>query len=364
MRVIYFIFVFLLSCNTVSAATYSLAVADLWGNGYDGSVVAGKPKYSSGSYLRFTTDAETITISGTTSMYTGYPTYAHLGLIVDGVVQDPLVFTTQGSQVFSSVPIGDGTSKTVEIINGPQIGPTTILESYVTSIDYGAASFAVVPPSATDRVVIYGDSISSGIGATNAETTGFSAVLRLTHGHNILTEAWGFRDLDDDASTAAKITAFVSRVAGYAPSTVVLAIGTNDFSTMPWSAANFGLAYYQVISKLHSELPDARIICMTPLYRTTETGGLDGAILDDYRSQITTSCSAVSGCSLIDGEPVIDADGLADTVHPNTAGHSLIAAALDTQLDTVFQPYAAPMSAGGSLPINNLNSGGVSIALH
>src|SRR6185369_1627561 len=115
-----------------------------------------------------------------------------------------------------------------------------------------------------------------------------------TYGYSMMLEGWGFRSLFDDANTSGLRNAFVSRIASYAPATIWIAIGTNDYGLNKWTPANFGTAYAATLDGLHAALPSARIICQTPIVRSVETANGFGNTLSDYRSQISTACNARS----------------------------------------------------------------------
>lgn len=344
--------------NTITITTdagattaYTVQPDDLWDNGYDN---VSAPRQSTFARFVLQTDAPSVTITGTTTIFASFPQYAHLGIRVDGVDQSPLAFTANGSQNFS-VDLGvAGTTRTVEVITGLQSKPGgSVIGSFIDSITYpDSTSFKVQTPVAGDRVLVYGDSISVGGNATNAEYNGYIPLLRNTYGYRVMLEGWGYRSLYEDANTAGLRSAFVSRIAGYSPSTIWLAIGTNDYGLNKWNAANFGTAYAATIDDLHTALPNARIICQTPIVRSSEGANGSGNTLGDYRTQISNICGARDWAELIDGSVFLTTGNLADGVHPSTAGHAKyakrIAPVLASPSYTVSGPSTGKNNAASS----------------
>lgn len=298
----------------------------MWQNGYTDYET---PNQSPFSYFKFITEAESVTVTGTTSIYAD-PSRAHLGLVINDVVQSPIQFTRNGTESFT-VTLGAG-EKIVEIVAGAQTLSTTVIGSYLDSIDFNGELFSPVSPSTAGRILIYGDSIASGTSASNPETAGYTQLLKYTHGWDVMVEAWGSRKFHDDASTAGLQTTFVNRVVSYNPALIYFAIGLNDFSQDAWSPVDFGTAYAAVLDGINTALPGIKILCQTPTVMSAETGGLGGATLEDYRDQITTACNARAWCVLVDGTAILELADLADGVHPSTAGHAKYAAAVDAIL--------------------------------
>ena len=325
---------------TVENTTYTVQVADLWDNGYDNVAT---PRQSTLSRLVFTTDVASITVVGTTTIYGSYPTSAHLGVRINGVNQSPLVFTANGSQSFDINLGSSGTIRTVEIIAGLQSKPSSIIGTYIDSVTYNnAASFNIQTPTIGNRVLVYGDSIAVGGNATNPESQGYVPLLRNTYNQRVMLEGWGYRSLYEDANTTTLKNNFVSRIAGYQPSIIWLAIGTNDYGLNKWSAASFGTAYAAVLDGLHTALPSARIICQTPIVRSSEGANGSGNTLPDYRAQITSACNTRAWTQLVDGTTFLTTSNLDDGVHPSTAGHAKYADRIAPYLGTPSYTTSGP----------------------
>ncbi len=331
--------------TTAAATTYTVQACDLWDNGYDN---VNAPRQSYVSRFIFTTNAASVTINGSTTLYTGYPAWSELGIRVNGVTQSPpLVFTANGSQSFTVSGL-TGTS-TIEIIAGLQSdeGGGTVYGSFVNSVTYAdSASFAVSAPTVGNRILIYGDSIAVGADATYPETQGYIPILRYSYSFRTMAEAWGYRSLYDDANTGTLLSAFVSRIAGYTPAIVWLAIGTNDYGLNKWSAASFGTAYGSLMDSLHAALPSAVIVAQTPIVRSSEAANGSGNTLGQYRAQIAAACATRPWACFVDGTQILAvADLNADGVHPTTAGQAKYADKMALAL-TIIEDLVS----GGAIP--------------
>ena len=308
--------------------THAVQLADLSDNGYDN---VNAPKQSALSRLYFTTSADRVVLTGDTTIYNTASSYAQLIVKVNGAVYSYFQFSGNGSSSLT-IELGNaGTSRTVEIIGGPQaIVSNTVLGTFIDSIVYSANSSITIPtPSIGTRIVVYGDSISVGQASAYPGTQGWTALERITYSRSIMLEAWGNRSLYNDANTGSLITAFVSRIATYSPSKIVIAIGTNDYGLQKWSSASFGTAYAALVDALHSAMPSLTIIMQTPIVRTSEVD-LGYGTLGDYRTQINTIHSTRGWTTLIDGTTLVSTGDLSDGVHPTAAGHTTYATNIDS----------------------------------
>ena len=324
-----------------SGGVQTVAPAELWDNGYDGT---GNPKQSPFARWKFETDANVLKVTGETTIYDLFSSYAELGLFVDGAWQAPgLAFQANETRTFTKL-LPSGT-KTIEIVAGLTSRPVaTVLGTFINSIELinffdEAPSYALTAPSTTDRIVVYGDSISVGSSSADAQKDAWTTQLRITHGRNVLVEGYGYRALNDDCADASARTAFANRIASYSPSLIWLAIGTNDFGLGRWSAADFGTAYADILDKLHVALPSVTIYCQSPLQRISpdsENANGFGDTLGDYRTEISNAATARNSyCTYVEGAAgaiVSDANLSADGLHPSTAGHAEYATAVDALL--------------------------------
>jgi lysophospholipase L1-like esterase len=243
-----------------------------------------------------------------------------------------------GENVFL-VPLGNpGVSKDVEMIIGLQStgGTATAKGTFIDAIwTPDGRSFSLLSPSPVDRVTVYGDSITAGGNSDDPPHDAWPVLLRTTYGRDILVEAWGWRSLYDDASTAEKITNFVAHLLLSNPSRIYIAIGTNDFGLDKWSADDFGNALAALLDEIHSQDDSVSVDVQCPTYRTDEDeqNGF-GDDLDDYRSAESSACSGRDWANYFDASTVLEAADLADGLHPTIAGHVKYALAVDTYLDS------------------------------
>lgn len=285
--------------------------------------------YDTSAYARtvFTTTASEVEVAAYSNILGSLPTYAGCGVYVDGVYVGKTNPVASGSVDRGRVALGAAGPKTVSIVNGLQSKPGgSVIGTWQVSIKADAALTQTFP-AATNRVLIYGDSIAVGSDALPPVRYGWAMLLRnALSPDSVALEAWGVRSLHEDCVDATARAAFVAKLAAYAPSRIYLAIGTNDYGLSKWTAANFGTAYAALLDDLHTELPSAEIFCQTPLPRTLEVANGLGSTLPDYRSQIATAVSTrTSYATLVDGTAILTTASLVDDVHPNTAGHALIA---------------------------------------
>lgn len=335
--------------NLTVRNSYTFVAADFWANGYD-NVAA--PRQSNMARAVITTASPTLYVTGTSDFYGINPAYAELYVLQNGTLLDTLNFAADGQEEFTVTLGSAGTSKTVEIVNGVHnfISP----DHFGSDIDAVAVPSAytvtVVPPVAPgDRVVFYGDSIISGGNADNLSPEGVTERLRTVYGISTMQEAWGVRSLYDDR--ASDFAPLASRIAGYSPATVWVAIGVNDWQYGNYTLANFGTAYQTMLTALQTAMPGARIICQTPTSKDTEpTPNGEPVTLEQWRGAIRTAC-ANRGLQVVEGPDMFDVADTDDGLHPDTQGHSDYA-------DNIY-PYLAPRRGGGGLGLNWRSSRGL-----
>lgn len=276
------------------------------------------------------TTADALQIAAYSSIYQAFPSFSEIGVYVNGVFNQSIPVTTSSVVADVFLPSGD---KVVSLVNGLQSKPSTLIGSFVGVIK-SSAPVTQVNLTPTNRILLYGDSITVGGNATVATRDGWGMLLRNAYRPNsVAFEAWGYRSLYDDAATTEAINAFVANLATYAPQRIWLAIGTNDYGLNKWSAASFGAAYAAVLDAIHAALPSATVICQTPLVRSSEAANSYGSTLGDYRSQIVSAQSArPSFTTFVDGTGILLTSDLQDGAHPTTSGHAKYAAYAKTIL--------------------------------
>lgn len=279
----------------------------------------------------FDTTATSIDIASWNNIFTGYPMFCELGLVVDGVHQSVQPGAT-GAQS-NNVVLSAGT-KRIEIVNGLQTnGADEVLGTFFTGVSGNAALTPVDEPS-QPLILFYGDSITVGDASDEPPAQAYPMLVRAAADSNrVGVEGWGVRSLNRDCGTAINRAGFVAKIKAWNPAVLWIAIGTNDYGLNLWTAADFGTAYAALLDDLHTAMPSLEIYCQTPIDRSTETANGLGSTLPDYRSQIATAVSSrTSYATLVDGTAILSTADLADGVHPTTAGHAIYGAAVIAEL--------------------------------
>lgn len=284
------------------------------------------------AFAEYTTTATMIEVTSYTTIYGDFPAWAQVVVMVDGAFHQAITANALGAFT-GRVNLPSGT-KTVGIVNGLQSRPlATVIGSWPITIRANA-TLTQIAPTANNRVLFYGDSITVGGNATTPAAQGYVPLVRAAYApDSVAVEGWGYRALYDDCVDATARAAFVAKVVAWAPERLWMAIGTNDYGLNKWTAAAFGTAYAALLDDLHAALPSATIFAQTPLLRTTETANGSGSTLGDYRTAIATAVSTRTAyATLVDGTAIMTTASLADGVHPTTAGHALYASAVIAEL--------------------------------
>jgi len=316
--------------------TSSYAVTDPT-NLHDNGYTTDQTNYRESSVFArwvFRTDATYMHLKTWNTIYGSYPAWTHIGVLVNEALNTTLEAVAANAQQFEvTLPAGH---KAVELVAGLQSKPAaTLLGTFLKSVYFaGGITKQISPSTLSDRVVVYGDSITVGANATYPTSEGWPVLLRANI--PIAVEAWGYRTLYDDAHTVPLRAALVAQLASFGPGAIWLAIGTNDYGLEEWSAADFGTAYAALMDDLHVALPSATIYCQTPIERTDESANIFGDTLGDYRTQIATAVSTRTAFAiLVDGTDVAfpqSPGDLDDGTHPTTAGHAKYYAAVKAVL--------------------------------
>jgi hypothetical protein len=307
-------------------AGFSFGVGDFADNAY--SVIGSR---SDGGTFVQTSPAARVVIE-TDADYGMVETYNDLGVSnglgdcgmrVDGADFVALESTVSAKNLYSFYLGAAGTTRTVEFINGIQSKPSASrLGEWVTGAFFnGTAEIVSNAEPTSPRIYIYSDSIGGGQAAGNPSLQGWAQLVRNAYAAigSVLSDAWGYRKLKDDCETEEQRTAFAAHVATVSPTTIWLAIGTNDSGA--WASYVGGLfeaAYADMLDKLHAALPSAVIYAQTPIYKATDTG------MPDIRTAIGNAQSSRSAfCTLVDGTgasfPQV-VDLAPDGIHLPTAG--------------------------------------------
>jgi len=291
------------------------------------------PDYAEGSSFSTSTWDTTATSVDVAYVSTIQPTYGGFATVtayVDGAFYSSTLCPAAAGALTISLPAG---AKRVQLCNGAQsFVSNKVVGTWITDATFNAAATPV--PWTPGGLVVYGDSIAIGQDAQPIGQNAWAMLVRTAQAnHDLSMEAWGTRSLHDDASTPYLLERLVARLAEFSPSTIWLAIGTNDYGLNKWPAATFGTAYGNLLTAIHDALPSAVIYAQTPLLRATETANGSGSTMGDYRTQIESAAAAHSAyTTLVDGTAFMTTASLVDGVHPTTAGHALYADAVKSVL--------------------------------
>lgn len=186
------------------------------------------------------------------------------------------------------------------------------------------------------KINVMGDSIAYGIG-TNSQTETFAYPLAAMMGAPVVNN-YGI-----SGSTVAGgntySAAFINRYTSMDPTAdlIIFFGGTNDYKFgvrlgKAWDCTpdTFYGGLNMIMRSLKDYYPNSRIVFMTPLQRTDYTGAnADGRYLSEYRDAVKIMANAYD-IQVIDTYNGVDlrsnlAEYMPDGLHPNAAGHELIA---------------------------------------
>ncbi len=213
------------------------------------------------------------------------------------------------------------------------------------------------------KIVFLGDSITEGTGTTNPSQIYWNVVAKRTgavcHGYGIGGTRIARQQVPSQETRWDKH--FGSRVEGMIPDADIVVVfgGTNDFghgdaplgSFSDRTEHTFFGAFHNLLLKLIEKYPSAQLVVMTPLHRLSEDDcmleqGQDngkGKTLEEYVNAIQR-VAAFYGVLVLDlyrtsgMQPrvqVLQDRYMPDGLHPNDAGHELIARRLIATLGSL-----------------------------
>jgi len=188
-----------------------------------------------------------------------------------------------------------------------------------------AVDGGIEPAPAQARWLCYGDSIAEGWIATGPAGA-WPAVAGRVFGLDVVNLGY--------AGAARGETVSAEHIAGIPADVISLSHGTNCWTRIQHSVGQMRENLRAFLTLVRAGHPGVPIVVCSPVIRPdaeATPNGL-GATLADLRAVIEEVAreridSGDSLCSLVLGEPVIQAEHLADGVHPGDEGHRLIAAA-------------------------------------
>jgi lysophospholipase L1-like esterase len=185
----------------------------------------------------------------------------------------------------------------------------------------------------TNRLTILGDSITVGASATVLQSQGWPVQLRLYNSIPVSIDGYGYRSLYEESVDASARTASVARLLEHNPRNIWIALGTNDWGRGDWDAGDFQTAYAALLVAINASLPTATIYCQTPVLTGSEaTTNTFGETMQDYRDAVIAATTGKAYATPVNWLSVLLAGDLADSVHPNTSGHTKMFNAAKTVL--------------------------------
>jgi lysophospholipase L1-like esterase len=234
------------------------------------------------------------------------------------------------------IDVDPSAAHTIELYSGNIEGGS--YGTWITQVwGAGPNPSILLNPTAAKRMVIYGDSITVGYGATTPSTEGWVPLLRQQNPTwRFSTEAWGGRQLYDD--TGSGVAAITSRLVAltFSASTaraIALLIGYNDWANATMTAATFATLLGQLCDAIHAADSGIKIIAQT-LFPCGNEAGVNGRGegISAFRSAATSVANARPSFVQL-----VDASGwaiqLADSAHPGTLGN--------TQISALYTPIIA-----------------------
>lgn len=109
-----------------------------------------------------------------------------------------------------------------------------------------------------------------------------------------------------------------------APDDIWIELGTNDYQHGNFTAPQFQATYALFVDELHAAMPDARIWCQTPFWKSNRGLNRLGWNLTQYRQAIQAVCNQTRPWSTwIDGLAIVpNGTYLYDGTHPNVSGNA------------------------------------------
>lgn len=256
------------------------------------------------------------------TLYSTFPVYTSIQIIVNGVYYLNVKFTDETIKEII-LPTGN---KTIQLIEGALNKPSTIFNgTFLTEIWLHENRFTKInETSVSEKIVVLGDSISTGFKPDNPQQGTWSRRFSSSGGRNVGILGWGNGQLyhyAGDSTKRAQTISYIQNMLSNVTTTKKLAIliGTNDWA-VGVNLTNFDQWYKDLIDDLNALDSSIQMFCISPLARSG-----DNSNLDTMRSNIDTMCSTRSFATHIAGKTILTyPDYFADIVHPNEGGHTLL----------------------------------------
>ena len=310
------------SCQQLLMNRY-FGTQDVFDEGFINSIIyadAGTHKIrAAAAEWHFTYSGTYLGLKVQPSLYSIAPDITEVIVLVDGSVHTIQKFTDTSLEEIT-LPAGTKNVQLIESANSKPAG--TILGTYLTSIQVSGSKFIKInETTVAEKFVFLGDSITVGGGATAPSEDGYAKLMKYEDSVEVGLLGYGFGRLKDFGETAGKRNAVIADIGEMfsnvsTTKNLIISLGTNDFGLDATPAATFKTWMENLLDDINADDSSIVIYVISPIIRVT-----DGALLDDYRTDIGTVCAARAFATHIPGKPILTTLDLADNVHPTTAGH-------------------------------------------
>jgi len=279
-----------------------------------GIIMGEKGRMSAGVTLEFDTDATDFALVW--QIAGGYPANtkdrgSSLDVLVDGVLMHQHVITCEWHEVQEThFALREGKKRVVVML------PHTYIFALKDIIVNEGASFAPVAPRAK-KLLMMGDSITQGIGATYASTgyamqTGLMMTDYECVNQSIAAIRFESEWLDND---------------GFMPDVITVALGTNDWSG--WKdRAEYDERAGRFMARLNELYPDVPVCFLSPVKRCRGEADREEMYREiELRDVLTRLCAAYPQMRVVDGWKLMPhvPSTFSDGLHPNDYGMTLYA---------------------------------------
>jgi len=255
-----------------------------------------------------------------------------IGIYIDDEFYDDALCSPDEDSGRTYITLPDGIKKVTVVGGIANKTGGTIQGIYPQSVEFNAP-ISRVAANNTNRLTVLGDSISVGASASVLQTDPWTIQLRLYNVIPVSMEGYGGRSLYEEAANGSAITASVARLLEHSPTNIWIALGVNDYQNNLWSAADFQTAYSALLVAIHAALPSATIYCQTPILTTVEaTANTFTDVPQDYRDAVIAATTGKSYATAVNWAALLLVGDLADSIHPNTSGHTKMFNAAKTVL--------------------------------
>ncbi|HXE55751.1 MAG TPA: SGNH/GDSL hydrolase family protein [Tepidisphaeraceae bacterium] len=264
-----------------------------------------------------------------------------VGVFVDGALNTHWTPTADNDVETFTLTL-DGQPHLVQIWGSYQTTPLANAVPAGTFIQSIPSNVSVVAPATGGRgVLIYGDSIPAGFGASITPTKSWPSLLRqslLASGGRVALEAFGGRTLGMDANVAVStpvnilsipvlVAKLVALLSPYSRRQLWWEMGFNDY-VKGMTVANFQTTLGTVLDQIHASDPTISAILQGFTINSFEaTPNSNGDLPSAFRTAMSTVAGARSSfCTYHDYSTVAPIGDFPGGVHPNDTGCALIAA--------------------------------------